>query len=577
MTSATCPVCQRTDPVGTHCPGCGWLLSAGPWVGPPSAARAHSFATAFAAACRTWDLTAAALAAGYPDAGDPVRFARLVLRARGSRPEQSDFRAAIDAAAARRQDLGTVGAAIGPVLLTTATIIDIGPAGITECHLETDGLGRPRLSGTEHHSWQALGLPADDDQARLALAAGTAVLEPDWPDDAVVLNRLTGWRTADDLVGDWPATHHIRGDEPPIDDDLVRALARAVPQSHACGLVLVDVAADGRTSTVTHPLFPRGATALDSQEAVVRVGAPSQGEPVLLAVVAGPPGAPPWRCTPISAATCELAPDRQHTIRVRLTGPCAVEIVEPATEPDQWAVDTWPASLDRVPPRYRRHDHAVDLVVAVELGGEAFDRRRDLALDLFDTIEREHPDPAAARIAVLGYSDHKGRQPQQVLAVQEFGALHLAREFVDRLRATPLVEQCAAPVEDALWAAASMPWRPVPRTLVLLGSRPPHPTDLGYRLAPSCPNQHRWPDLLARLERDDVHRVAVWEQPAWCAQNNETSDKAGAVWAALTRPGTPLRADWATADRLAADARVLGRAGPATTVPFPLTRVAQDR
>ncbi|GAA2971277.1 hypothetical protein [Actinokineospora diospyrosa] len=577
MTSVTCPVCQRADPVGAHCPGCGWLLSAGPWVGAPTAARVRSFETAFAAACRTWDLAAAAVAAGYPDAGDPVRFGRMVERARGPEPEQSDLRAAVDAAAGRRQELGTVGDAIGPALLTGATIIDIGPGGITEAELEPDDLGRPRLTDLVHHTWQSLGLPADDDQARLALATGSATVEPDWPADAIVLNRLAGWRTADAMVADRPNTHRVRGNEPAVDHDLVHDLALALPQRHACGLVLIDVAADGRTSTVTHPLFPRGATALDSQEAVVRIGAPSQSTSVLIAVVAGPPGTPPWRCAPISTSSCELTPDRQHVVRVRLTGPCQVEIVEPRTEPDQWAVDTWPASLERVPPRYRRHDHAVDLVVAIELGRNGFRTRQELTLDLFDSIEREHPDPATVRIAVLGYSDHKGRDPQQVLTVQEFGPLNLAREFVDGLHGTPVVEQWAAPVEDALWAAASLPWRPVPRTLVLLGSRPPHPTDLGRGRAPSCPNRHRWNDLLTSLDRDEVHRVAVWDQPPWWTPHDEPSGQASATWAALSSPRTPLRADWATADRLAAEARVLGRAGPATTMPFPLTRVAQDR
>ncbi|SES44545.1 hypothetical protein [Actinokineospora terrae] len=564
-TGTTCPVCLRADPVGAHCPGCGWVLSAGPWAGAPSRARAESFAAAFERACRGWDLAAAALAAGYPEAGDLGRFERLTALARGPRPERADLVAAVEASTVKRKALGTVAEVITPLLLSDAVVVDIAATGITVVRLGTDHLGRPAVRSAERDCWHSLGLPDDDDRARFALAGGEPVMLdlPAWPDGAVVLNRLAGWRALDEAL-DPSGVHLVGGDEPVIDGVLVLELAKDVPQRHGCGLVLIDVAADGRTNVVVHPLFPQGATAADSQDAVVRVAAPPQDEPVLLAVVAGSAGTPPWRRTPISTTTVELAPDQEHAVRFRLTGPCTVEVVEPDTEP---APAAWSGAIDQVPPRYRRHDSAADLVVAVELGGSAFTRRQELALALIDSIERGHPAPASVRVAVLAYSDHKGRMPQQVLAVREFGAAAAARDFLDGLRATPVLDPRAAPVEDALWAAASLPWRSVARTLVVLGSRPPHPVE-------HCPNGHRWDDLVRRLERDDVHRVAVWDQPG--RRDPESAERTTAAWSALTRPHTPLRSDWVAADRLAADARVLGRTGPTATLPFPLTRLPQE-
>ncbi|GLW92725.1 hypothetical protein [Actinokineospora globicatena] len=550
----TCPVCLLADPVGAHCPECGWVLSAGPWAGVPSPARAESYATAFARACRRWDLAVAARAAGYPGAGEPDRLDRMLAYVRGPRPEHGDVVAAVEALTV--EGVEAIDDVITPVLLSGAVVVDIHPAGVTLVRLGVDDLGRPRVSTSDYLDWHSLGLPADEDRARFDLAGGTSVVTlPEWPEDAVVLNRLAGW-----LGIDLPGAHLISGDEPAVDDDLVSALARGVPQRHGCGLILVDVAANGRTSVVVHPLFPAGATALDSPEAVVRIAAPPQDDPLLLAVVAGPAGTPPWHRTLVRTAMVELAPNEKHTVRFRLTGPGTVEITSPDTEAVE--VDCLADVVKQVPTRYRRRDSAADLAVAVELGGAAFAKRQELALALFDSIERGHPAPSSVRVAVLAYSDHKGRAPQQVLTVHEFSGLVAARGFVAGLHAAPLTDSVAAPVEDALWAAASLPWRSVARTLVLLGSRPPHSAEHG------CPNGHRWDDLARRLERDEVHRVVVWDQFG--------DEPIPAVWSALSRPHTPLRADWVAADRLAADARALGRAGAATALPFPLTRLPQQ-
>jgi hypothetical protein len=417
----------------------------------------------------------------------------------------------------------------------------------------------------------------DADPDLLARAVGAA-------DEVLVLQRLPGWPLPAELVHAHPSVHPVGASEPVLDDDLVTKLIARTPLRHGYQLVLIDLDAHGSTMPVAHPLFAAGAVATRRAVVTVPVVAPAAaGQPVVVAVVAGPDGTPPRQCRPVAITRCQLVAGQPHALAFRLDGPGRVTLTQPAhSRLDARTAETWPDLLDDIPARYQPDANAVDVVFGIELGGSQheLDRRRDLVVAVIRFIEGNHPDPDAVRVGIIGYREHQGQQRQNVLEVSQLGQPAVGREFAANLVRCPMIEPWNAPVEDALSMARRwMSWRPRPvaRRFVLVGARPPYPPVDGS--VARCPNGLNWSDELLRLEQDDVHHVAVWDRPPWSEKKNEGGRQAVAAWLRLGRPRPTMLLDRASPDLVATEAKTLGAATRPMPLLFPLaagTRPQED-
>lgn len=586
-----CPVCA--EPVGTtdRCTRCRWTLSAGPWVGLADSEHLRRFGDDLSDARRLFDLGAAVAAA----LGDPAVLNRMLPLVRGGRPGDAEVADALRVWAPVEAELVTD--VVSPVLARfaaatddparTLTLLELTPEGVHRAQLRTDAVGTPSLASPPRTTtWAELlpTLPADVDECRFVLAHAPEALrgldqkrltlEPQgkahW---VVVLNRLRGWRAVDTTTAMFRSVHPVRG---PGFAEVLDELLAGAPLRLDHSLVLVAVDRDGSTKAVRHPLFRPGSVAEETEEVEVELEAPADcGQPVL-AVVAGPRWAPARECAPVVVSRCPLPPGRPVTLRFRLRAPGAVHVVGSRTMPDPHTADTWPALLDELPAVHHRRPDSLDLAIAVERGGveDEFTRRRDLAVDLLEHLAAQHQNRDSVRVAVIAYADHEGLGRAAVVSGCRLEPLAHAMRELDGLHETVVVEPKAAPVEDALRAAASLAWAARHRHLVLIGGRPPHPSH--YANIRQCPNGFRIEDELRSLGRLPVRRLVVWDEPDWCRTNNRETQRTAAAWRSLGgAPGyTPL-AD-ADAGALVRHMLLTGQEPPQAELLFPIAPAGTD-
>ncbi|WP_424184704.1 hypothetical protein ACOBQX_22790 [Actinokineospora sp. G85] len=567
------------------------MLVAGPWVGPVTEARARAHADRLDRARTAFDLaTAASAALGSAEAmsglrrfarGDPshdeVAEALLSWQPPAAEPVAEAVASAVAALTA------------DPAPVERALVVkQVTAEGVVEAEVRADALGVPTLARPVRTTpWRDLepGLPADEHARRFALAGDPEALArwarvPAEPETAtrwtVLLNGVAGWRAVDTALGARRRVHRVRGAA--LTDEVLTGLLADAPLRLDHSLVLVDLAPTGHTMPVRVPLFAAGTVASAAPVVEVCVEGAAGREESVLAVVAGPPGAPARQCAPVLVRRCALPGDAPVPLRFSLRGPGSVELHAPVdTAPDPGSRATWPGVLAELPTTHDRRPAALDLAVAVELGGTAHQvaARRDLLLGVLDHLIAQHPAPDSVRVAVLAYEDHLGRAAVPVVSGCSLVALPRARAELAGLGATEAYEPNAAPVEDALAAAAALPWTARARRLLLVGARPPHPSKVAN--IPRCPNEHRWEAARTALRALGVDQTAVWDRPEWCVPRNRLALRTTDLWRDLGhRPGAPLLAGADPADVVAA-AGLIPRARRPTPLRIPLLPAGPDQ
>ncbi|WP_018500890.1 hypothetical protein [Parafrankia discariae] len=502
-----------------------------------------------------------------------------------------------------------------------------GPGGVP---------GRPVATRAWDWSELLPALPADRDARRLSLAGGLgddirpASLAPvlaavdgtraaeillvrpavDWPMISQAGNALAdslrradnprradGRRGADGherrqadnqrRAGGGPGVHQARARR---GESLVVAFdtaLRRVPLAVSYGLVVAEV--DQATRQVrlrTRDLFHPGAVATGGQPptAEVTVTAPGFAPAELaLAIVAGGPvsahtDSDPYRWAPIALGWAAVAPGTELRLRLALDGPGRVRFLEP----DGIRVDNpgsgWPELLAGLPRYYGASP--VDVVCLVETAGtaQAVAPRLRLVEDLLALVEAEHADPESLRFTVLGFDDHdflgrsrRGREPTVRAAGP--GTVTRVRAVLRDWRPSAPQHDFAAALEDALAAAARLPWRRgAAAALVTIGARPPHPPrQEADDLTLPCLVRHDWRRIMDDLVAErGPRRVAVrGELSTDLAQAGAAVPaRAGTAWNVLGADAL-LRLGTASARQVAEALGVL--AGPAgRPLPLPL-------
>ncbi|WP_394617036.1 hypothetical protein JNUCC0626_46750 [Lentzea sp. JNUCC 0626] len=579
MTAAlTCPVCAHVVPPGPSCTRCDWVLSGGPWLDVDAHARRLEFHAELTTARRSFDVAAAVRAAG----DDQALLKRVLTHVRGDASAEVKIRPAEH----HTEPLAVVGAFAMDLVARHGelAVVDVRLDGVAVARIDVRERHVPVLTGPVRlHAWRDLmpALPQDHDELALVLAGGVGRQQRRAPVElaelalgtsVLVLHRLPDLPIPDEFVSRFADVRLVARSEPVLDAAVVASWVARAPLRHDVSLVLVDVDAQGVTRPVTRTLFSAGTSAGDVPVEKLIVDAPAGGrDPLVLAVVSGPAGTPPRQCEPISVLRCELGPGQPHELEFRLDGPGEITLVRPRGKADEGTALRWPELLDDVPPRYRSDVNALDFAIAVELGGSAdtVGARRKLAVDVLAHLAAHHPEPEAVRAAVIGYDDH--RLTRAVLkSTRGFVALQDAEDFTAALPASEPIEPKGAPVEDALAVACSLPWRPLPaaRRLLVIGGRPPHPP-ADSRIS-RCPHRLDWESLVARLDRDQVEHVAVWDRPAWTERPNDEARLATRAWHALASPRRPMLLSGVDAASVVEEAGAVRATAPQPPLLFPL-------
>ncbi|XVQ10492.1 hypothetical protein ACQP1W_49660 [Spirillospora sp. CA-255316] len=400
----------------------------------------------------------------------------------------------------------------------------------------------------------------------------------------------------------------------PVAEELPGAIARQ-PLRAPYALIVAEARPEGPVP-VAVPLFPAGSVAGQEARATVTRGPGGADNGIALAVVVGAGGggrpAPGSHHEPVSIVSAGL-PRGTSTVRAVLDGPGRVRWLEPA------AIGVEARTLEELYAQTRASAVAsgyAELMCAVELGGppEAAAKRKDLVAGTLELIAADLPD--RARVAVYGYYEHSfelGEEQAPVtdgVWITEPDAARAA--FAALPPATGTWQADAAPLEDALaeivqrieeersarsragaWPGMPGPGAPepwpgmpgpgpgmagpgmagpgmapgmppvgVPRTLLVVAGRPPHPRRQGQdrrrELAQPCPRRHDWQAAYDRLRRSGVRFVAVLDKAA--SADDDTWRALGADHLAVVEDLGP---------RELAEALRLVPAG-APSLPFPL-------
>lgn len=599
-----CPICLRSIDRETACAGCGWVLSAGPWLDDGTGARRAVFDERMTAARRRHDLTAAVRAAGYPDHADELLLTELLGMVRGGRPTSAEITAARGSATTATRPVQEVVPTLLPRLADapagsrTLTLLDIDPDGLTTCTLRSDRFGAPTPERPHRILWRTVlpNVPGDRAEARFWLAGGIGVRYPGGyeitpairsrilPDsspatpDIVVLHRIPGWPAADAVAALFPFVAAVHGAA--LGAEFFRILAEHSPLRVDHGVIVVSTGRDGALRPSVHPLYRAGETAAAARPVRLPVRIPTATGELVIAVVAKPADA--YAAPPAVGIDRWAVPAGTDTatLEFALAAPGVVTLEQPrGARPDAQAVAGWPALLERMPAHDQPPDHLLDLVFAVELGGAVatVTARRALIAAILEVIQRRHPVPAGVRVAILGYHDHRPRQAQPVLDSRGFGGLAQAAATCEQLAASGVNSIDAAPLEDAIAAARTLPWRagPVCKRLVAIGARRPHPTrdDLAYR----CPNGHDWRSELSALRASGVQTLAIWDPPAGINLRSTIGRQLDGFWTSFSQPHPtlrlgegPARTTADVADLAAEHARLLGPETPLAPWRFPM-------
>ncbi|MFC5058222.1 hypothetical protein [Saccharothrix xinjiangensis] len=571
-----CPVCLRDARDEAACPGCGWTLRGDRVLGHPTPEQERGFAAALAAARREVDLRAALLAAGYPGHGDPGLLGRLRGFARGGPTAGLPVEAltvedpAGEDPVTHGEDDVRAAAATALDRLTgdhdRLTAVELTPEGVRAAVFTAGEVCAGLRGPVTGRSWRDLlpALPADDDLRRFRLAGGIGDTRPDpallaaqadaaapaTDGPVLLLVRVPGWalpeRVAARLRERGPSTElRLPPTGRTLTDDGVAALLALAPLRRDVGLVVADTGPGGRVRTAVRRVFPAGTTAAAAEPVTLAVRTPAVASAEFtLAVVAAAADDDPARWRPLAVTRARLRPAEEHRVDFTLAAGARVGVrcaddVTARHVPAAGLDAEWAATRAAVPETYRPADvPGADLAFAVELGGarDAVRERLALVAETVALVDAEHHAPASVRYAVLAYLDHSATRtdPGHVVRAFPLGAAADCLEFLGTLTPANPVYSHAAPVEDALLLAVRLAWRRTGahRALVVLGSRPPHPTeDLGAS-APRCPRRVGEGAQLRALRDLGVRLVGVWDRPDWTRpdHNDRFGRRGRAFW-----------------------------------------------
>ncbi|GAA4258545.1 hypothetical protein [Dactylosporangium darangshiense] len=561
MSAPRCPVCSwPAPPTAPACAVCDWQLLSGLVLGPVTPERRAAFERRLAAAQRTADRRAAALAASAEGRFDPVVARRLerLLRSGPGAPQASPW-PQIDAVPGAGQARPDSAEGMPDALRDLA---DSRLAGLVFVQLDAEGAaavtvdvgpaGLPRLAGPERRQpWHRLlvALPADADECRFLLAGGTGTLggEPDrlveaaadlaatlaappWRPDGhglVVVARTAGLPAVDAAVaaarraGGTVASLVAVADRRPLPEIVADAVRRA-PLRYDIGLRGVTVDRDsGVVRPAARTLFHRDMPADDDGARTVTVNVAahrSAAKQLALPVCVGEPGRPEW--TVLRIGRIAVTPGASSQVRVRLDPSGAVGFEAPAGADDEER--TWAQLAAAVPPRVPLPQR-IDVACLVELGGTArahADRvaRVGAVLDLLAARDDVAP---GVRVAVVGYGDHDYGRIHRVdgpFPVQPLGAPAAAVAALSTGLWGAAGERygAAAPVEDAVARLSTLDWSAPRKVALVFGRRPPHPHthDRNADLY-GCTDQFVWADEVAGARAAGIRFAAAVERRQW--------------------------------------------------------------
>ncbi|MFD6397570.1 hypothetical protein [Nocardia sp. NPDC060249] len=584
MTPCACPVCltASSDP---QCPACGWVLTAGPWLGAITQDREQAFAADLMRACRRVDIAAAARVAAVIE---PHRRGKLLGLVRGTSATEDELTPVHRHPTA--SDVAALRSTLGWLVEAgerTLTVIDIDSSGIEALELAADAVGVVRQLSPPHAvAWTDLvsGLSSVSEEALFQLAGGVGVLArtcqldlaragrelpaPVSSGRTVVLQRLSGWHLPDRLAARWPEVHHVSGSRG--SGQLIRALAAHTPLRNGYHLLAVAIDSDGWTRPHCVPLFPAGAKAIETPPTTVAIELPAGAAHVLVAITAHQAIAARRGFDAVRVLRWLVPETETATLEFTLNGPGDVVVRGPGS----MTVDTEVAAnlatlIQAIPERYRPPTGAVDVAFAVELCGtdNEVTQRRQLLADWLAEIADRHFHQRGLRVAIIGYHDHQGPQPRGVVRVYEFDSTTTRMATIADLTATRVRgADYLAPLEDALELATTLSWRTpaVSRRLLIVGRRAPYGDDT------ACPNRLRWQDSLGRLRANGIEVLAVWDTPPGLNPISRRGRQMATVWRALSLPGESRELGKATPSWLTDHLRLPNPAEGAVALQFPI-------
>lgn len=499
-------------------------------------------------------------------------------------------------------------------------LVGIGVDGLDWCAVGLDARGEPVVLGDPGTAdvWARLLPPGVGGPRRSYLIAGgreDGAPSCGWPDVArcaedlvrevgvadpgteyLLLRGDAGFLMVDvlatALTGLVPPAAEVRVEARPDPAGWARRWAGAAPLRRAYDLVCAELdVTSGAARPVLVPLFPagvepgRGVTPTVTLTLEASDGRSGQVQlPIVVGVQrpeSGPPVVPP-DAPVLTVATAAVA--GPTAVRFELQAPGAVLVDDAATYSGRraatapWASPTWGELADRLP-RHLSHD----VVVAVELCGlpDVVTERIRVAEQLVGALRaRDEAMPGAVRVAAIGYSDHRaepasrstprsGRGPEPAVAPTT-GFLTPAdlEAMVTSWTWSPIVTPWGTALEDALQAAAHLPWGSEQRSLIVIGSRPPSESALGSTKGHRCPHGINWRYEASRLRNAHVRFVVVDDRHAWPSEPFAPVPRTEAVWADLAANGD--RHPLSKPDLVSA---LIGIITPGSTSPVRLSRV----
>ncbi|WP_240136053.1 hypothetical protein [Streptomyces sp. MUM 178J] len=365
----------------------------------------------------------------------------------------------------------------------------------------------------------------------------------------VAVDAAPGWRwprhalTLLDRCAPPSATLTLRPGDPRLHDDprlhgdrrplagVVTAACRRVPLRYGYALLTrpPDQAAEGPAARA-RLLFPCGTRLPDSGELPVKVpllASPDQDATLFALPVVVARGPHPRRWSVLRTAQTRLEPGRRTTVTVLLDASGAVrfEGPEPLADPGADVAFHFDerALLEQSPAPIPRPEPLSDLMVLLELGGEAddFARRTGFLQAVLNRLAAVWPHGDALRVGLIGYADHafrtvgRNRTGEAPLLFWGSGTAREAAHALPGFSHCGVADDFGAPMEEALQAAGSTGyWRTGSRrALLVVGRRPPHPPRQGRDQTLPCPAGLDWEAHLHHLRQRLGLRVIAVRDP----------------------------------------------------------------
>ncbi|MGW1531846.1 hypothetical protein [Streptomyces aureus] len=352
----------------------------------------------------------------------------------------------------------------------------------------------------------------------------------------ILVWQAAGWRwpgrAAEALAARAPAAARVLADadDPRTLDEIVTEACRRVPLRHGYALLTRPAPTDApdRREAAGRILFPGGTTLPQEGEllsSVELLAEPGQTSGVYALPLVTAWGARTEDWPVLRTGRARVRPGGRTTVTVALDRDGRLRFTEPELFTEERGGHTLPYPDTPAPPPAG----AADLLALLELGGERteFEARAGFLHALLQQVDSawrrsragEPPGggtPRGLRVGLIGYEDHtfvpaRARTPADVLRPWGPGPAAAAAEAVRGLTPKPVRHDYAAPLEDALDAAARWQhWREGARqVLLVLARRPPHPVRQQADLCLPCPDGRDYERSLDRLRSQTCPGLTV--------------------------------------------------------------------